>query len=416
MSLSFLVYDIIIRVYAILIRIAAIFNPKAQQWIRGRKHWHRALDKSLAKRQVDIWIHCASLGEFEQGRPVLEALRKVYPEKYILLTFFSPSGYEIRKNYPVADHICYLPLDTARNAREFIALVNPRLAVFVKYEFWLHFLRALHQQKIPVLLISAIFRPDQLFFQWYGKAFRQLLLSYTRIFVQDKNSASLLQQAGTDQVTVTGDTRFDRVLQIARQAKEIEHMGTFLQGRQAWVCGSTWPEDERIIQSCHEAIPKWIIAPHEINEAHLLQIEQLFYGKTVRYSVLTNDPESYADKKVLLIDNIGMLSSLYRYGIVAYIGGGFDHGIHNILEAAVYRIPVVFGPKYHKFKEATDLITLEAAFSISNEYELKTTIDRLTDEKLRIAAGGLCGDYVKDKAGATESIIDYIQAKRFLIK
>lgn len=414
MWLTFLVYDIILRVYAFLIRVASFFNPKARLWINGRKKWRQSLKEKIPPEGVDLWMHCASLGEFEQGRPVLEALRDLYPDKYILLTFFSPSGYTIRKDYPVANYVYYLPLDSRKNASAFLQMIKPRLVIFVKYEFWLHFIREISSGKIPLLLISAIFRHNQLFFKSYGKTFRELLSYYNGIFVQDKSSLDLLHNAGIENCVVTGDTRFDRVLTVMEKSKQIPEIDVFLHGKNAWVAGSTWPPDERIIRDCSDAIPKWIIAPHEVEEEHLLQMEKLFDKETVRLSVLKSAPEKYTNKSILLIDNVGMLSSLYRYGQAAYIGGGFGSGIHNILEAAVYGIPVVFGPKFHKFKEARDLTAMNATFSIANETEMKQVMARLADENFRKKAGQLCKDYVCNHAGATGKIIGFIQEKRFL--
>lgn len=414
MWLTFFVYDAILRVYAFLIGVSSFFNPKARQWINGRKGWRPSLKEKVPVKGVDIWMHCASLGELEQGRPVVESLRSLYPDKYILLTFFSPSGYTIRKDYPSVNQVSYLPMDSRKNARTFLQITNPKLAIFVKYEFWLHYIRETSGLKIPLLLISAIFRPNQLFFKPYGKLFRQLLFHYDGIFVQDKDSCDLLKTIGREDCIIAGDTRFDRVLTVLKQSKEIPAIDIFLSGKSAWVAGSTWPPDEQIIKDCVDLVPKWIIAPHEVKEGHLLQIEKLFDKKTVRYSVLKNSPDRYTDKSILLIDNVGMLSSLYRYGQVAYTGGGFGNGIHNILEAAVYGIPIVFGPKFNKFKEATDLTARHAAFSISNGTEMNQIMIKLADENFRENAGRLCKDYVSRHAGATEKIIRFIQEKRFL--
>lgn len=414
MTIAFLAYDMIMRVYAAMIRLAAWFNPKAKSWAAGRKNWRKQLAQALPAKGAGIWMHCASLGEFEQGRPVLEAFRLQYPDQYILLTFFSPSGYEVRKNYPVADHVCYLPTDTRKNALDFVKIVHPRMAIFVKYEFWLHHLTALHQKNIPIFLISAIFRPDQIFFKWYGRTFKKLLHYYEQIFVQDESSAQLLKKAGMENITISGDTRFDRVAAIADAAGKIEGIPEFLNGKNAWVAGSTWPPDEQIIASTLDMVVKWIIAPHEINDAHIVQIEKRFAGKTVRYSVLKSDPHKYKEQPILLIDNIGMLSSLYQYGIVAYIGGGFGKGIHNVPEAAVWGIPVVFGPEYHKFKEAEDLIQLGAAFSIHDATSLQSVITTLSHAEKRMTAGKNARKYVLEKTGATDDMLHYAAKKRFL--
>jgi 3-deoxy-D-manno-octulosonic-acid transferase len=339
---------------------------------------------------------------------VLEAFKKKFPDRFILLSFFSPSGYEVRKNYPLANYVCYLPLDTKRNARHFIRTARPKMVIFVKYEFWLHYLSALHREKIPLLLISAIFRKEQFFFRWYGKSFKRLLHYYDQLFVQDKTSAALLKNEGAARITISGDTRFDRVASIAEKAQIIPGIAGFLQGKKAWVAGSTWAKDEEIIAGGMDKIPKWIIAPHEINEEHLVQIEQQFAGKTVRYSHLKTDPERYAAKQVLLIDNIGMLSSLYQYGVVAYVGGGFGKGIHNGLEAAIWGIPVVFGPVFQKFKEARDLVGHQAAFSIRDRATFSATVAALEDTETRLKAGITAAGYVRARTGATATIMAYI--------
>lgn len=408
MPLTFLVYDAIMQVYAAGIRISTLFNLKARQWVAGRKDWLEKLRRAIPPTGADLWLHCASLGEFEQGRPVLETYRETHPGRFILVTFFSPSGYEIRKNYPGADYVCYLPLDTRSNARQFIATARPGAAIFVKYEFWLHYLTILHRHHIPTLLISAIFRKKQPFFQWYGKAFRQLLHFYHHIFVQDEASEILLRDEGIRGITVSGDTRFDRVVSIAGKARDFPEITGFIAGKEAWVAGSTWPPDETLLAAVDTA-DKWIIAPHEINEAHLRQIEKCFREKTVRYSRLKTAPERFADKEVLIIDNIGMLSSLYQYGRVAYIGGGFGKGIHNILEAAVWGIPVVFGPNFQKFKEARDLLDQKAAFAIRNETDFAAVAALLRNGEVRSQAGQTAGGYVRAQTGATQKIMEYLR-------
>lgn len=414
MSLSRLVYDIIIRVYAAGIRTISPFHAKAARWVRGRRHWRRKLQEGLGGRRADLWIHCASLGEFEQGRPVLEALRARHPGMVILLSFYSPSGYEIRQDYPHADAVTYLPLDTAANARDFLDIVRPRLALFIKYEFWLHFLTELHTRGIPVMLISAIFRPGQFFFRRGGKSFLRLLSFYEKIFVQDESAARVLEAHSISRVVVAGDTRFDRVLRVAADAREIPGVAAFAGDALTLVAGSTWPEDEALLGSALGSIPKCIIAPHEIHPLRLSQLEKRFGEDCVRYSALAADTVRYRDRRVLLIDNIGMLSSLYRYGRIAYIGGGFGHGIHNLLEAAVYGIPVIFGPRHQKFREARDLLALGAAASVENEAELREALARFRSGDAGRRAGEAAGAYVALHAGATTLATDFIQEKRFL--
>lgn len=414
MSLSRLVYDLFIRVYVTLIRLAALFNPKARLWLQGRKDWRRRLREKISSGGVDLWIHCASLGEFEQGRPVIEALRKAHPSVRILLTFFSPSGYEVRKDYALCDHVCYLPLDTVRNARDFLDIVKPRAVIFVKYEFWLHFITELYQRAKPVVLVSAIFRQDQFFFRWYGRGFLPVLSYYERIFVQDERSRQILEAHRLTRVTVAGDTRFDRVGKIAAEAREVEGMKTFLGNARTIVAGSTWPGDDEAILPCLAMADKWVIAPHEVNESRLRQLEKRLPADTVRYSRMVEDPEASRASKVLVIDNIGMLSALYRYGRIAIIGGGFDHGIHNVLEAAVYGIPVLFGPKYQKFREARDLIAVGGAFTAEGPGGFAEVLGKLAAESFAANAGRVAGAYVLEQSGATGKILDFLQQKRFL--
>lgn len=364
-----------------------------------------------------VWIHCASLGEFEQGRPVIGALRRRYPGAVIVLSFFSPSGYEVRKDYPGADHVFYLPLDTGANAEVFVRLLNPSLAVFVKYEFWYHYLTALQASDIPVLLISAVFREDQVFFKWYGKLFRSLLRRYRHIFVQDAPSLALLKRLNlSENASMGGDTRFDRVLAIASASRSFPVVEEFLEGRKAWVAGSTWPADEQLLAGYFRREPaafKWIIAPHEIDEGHLRQVEGLFEGDTVRYSALEQGKRADG-AKVLLIDNVGMLSGLYRYGFAAYIGGGFNQGIHNVLEAAVFGLPVIFGPRHRKFREAQELMACGAAYTVSDTTSFARTVVTLLEPEILEKASGHASAYVKEHAGATDRILEYIQEKRFL--
>ena len=411
-----LMYNLSIRSYVLFLRIAACFHPKAKQWINGRRGLLARLQHQLPATGVDLWIHCASLGEFEQGRPLIEALHRDQPTAYILLTFFSPSGYTTRKTYRQADIVCYLPADTPGQARQFLQLVRPRLTVFVKYEFWFNLLSQLQQQQRPVLLISGIFRSNQLFFKPYGGPFRRLLKGYTRLFVQDQRSASLLQAIGIKQYSIAGDTRFDRVNQLAQATPDYPDIRTFLAGANCWVAGSTWPPDEQLLSTVVDRVDKWIIAPHEIGEKHLQEIEALFPGRTIRYTHLRAHPEAGHDKQLLLLDTIGMLSALYKFGVVAYIGGGFGKGIHNTLEAAVYGIPVLFGPRHEKFEEARQLLAEGAAFEIKNATELQGRVTQLADSSFREAAGRKARHYIENNLGATAAILQYIQENRFLIK
>nr|WP_262903632.1 glycosyltransferase N-terminal domain-containing protein [Niabella beijingensis] len=396
------------------ILIASLFNKKARQWISGRKGLQARLETAFAGNTAPvIWVHCASLGEFEQGRPVVEILKKEYPSHRILLTFFSPSGYEIRKNYEGADWIFYLPLDTRRNAVAFVATVRPSLVVFVKYEYWYHFLHTLKEQKIPALLISAIFREHSLFFKPHGGFHRSMLQCFSHIFVQDAESRIRLQTIyPSKDITVAGDTRFDRVVQIAAGFRPLPVIESFVADQPfVIVAGSTWPEDEQHLSEYMNSISNktaLIIAPHEINASHINEILRLFPG-AVLYSALNNDPGLKSN--ILIIDNIGMLSRLYYYAAVAYIGGGFNSsGIHNTLEAAVFSKPVVFGPNFQKFAEAVNLVKIKGGFSYSTSNQLETILyDLESDRDLRHQSGMEAGELVTQNKGATQIIFNYIR-------
>lgn len=401
-------YSLGLYFYRVAIQIASLFNEKAALWVKGRKGiWKKieALDRGTGKL---VWFHAASLGEFEQGRPVIEELKKREPQTRILLTFFSPSGYEIRKNYPGADFIFYLPLDTNRNARRFVELFKPDAVVFIKYEFWYHYLNRLNRQHIPVYLISAIFRSGQPFFKPWGKLYRKMLGFFSLLFVQDEESVRLLHDISIDSVIQNGDTRFDRVAQVAAESREIEQLNLFMQDLPGVVCGSSWPGDENIILQYinrHSNEWKWVIVPHEIGEAHLREIEMKCEKPAVRYSKLQSGKE--ISEQVLIVDTIGLLSSIYRYGKIAYIGGGFGHGIHNTLEAAVYGMPVIFGPNYTKFKEAVELVARGGAFVIHSIDEFEALMDSLTENRTIVqTAGQQAADYVSARLGATTRIVD----------
>lgn len=355
-----------------------------------------------------MWFHCASLGEFEQGRPVIEELRKRNPGYFILLTFFSPSGFEIRKNYEYADHVCYLPADTPTNAKRFVDAVNPALVVFVKYEYWHNIMHEITRRDVPLYVMSAIFRPSQYFFRWYGKRFAKNLAQVTHFFVQNQQSADLLITHGISQVTVAGDTRFDRVAKIAAEMVSFPLIEKFVgNSNEIIVAGSTWHPDEVLLAKLMDEYPgqyKLIIAPHEISETHLQKIETLFKGDAVKYSLAT--PDVLTEKKVLIIDSIGLLSKLYRYGRYAYVGGGFGVGIHNVPEAAVYGIPVIFGPNYRKFNEAVELLRIGGAFSINDYRELEVVINSLSrNEQAWKVSGEASREYIAGQVGATEKVI-----------
>lgn len=393
-------------------KLFAPFNSKARQWTQGRKNWEALLKSNIDPENKYIWVHCASLGEFEQGRPLIEKLKNESPEYKVVLTFFSPSGYEIRKNYSFADYVCYLPADTPRNSRKFVSILNPALAIFVKYEFWYNYILRLDSAKIPLYLISGIFRPEQAFFRWYGVFFRKMLFRFTHIFVQDEKSEDLLKKAGLKNVSVAGDTRFDRVMQIAGSAKDIPQIDLFRNGEKVLLAGSSWPQDEEIIAGYINRYPenlKWIFAPHEIDKPNIDRLERLFSVRTVRFSAFT---EESASARVMIIDNIGMLSSAYKYAFKAAIGGGFGKGIHNILEAACWGIPVVFGPNYRNFREANDLIRLNGARSYRNFGEFSRIVDSwIIDSGSYQAAARSAASYVKENAGATAMIYNHIFQK-----
>jgi len=399
-------YNFGVRLYFFAIYVASFFNRKAGLWLNGRKGQYVTENASC------IWFHFASLGEFEQGRPVLEQVRNLYPGEKIVVTFFSPSGYEIRKNTPLADYVYYLPLDTAGNAREFIEAINPTMAIFTKYEYWYHFFKELHRREISLYIISGIFRPGQVFFKWYGGLHRKMLRFVTHFFVQDEQSKQLLQGINVSKVTISGDTRFDRVWANAQQPKPLPIIEAFKNGHQLFIAGSTWPQDEQLIAQLINDHPDWkfIIAPHEISDEKVNKLITLLpENSAIKYSQLSSHI-SRLTSHVLIIDNVGMLSSLYQYGDIAYIGGGFGAGIHNTLEAAAFGLPVIFGPNYSKFKEAKDLLALDAGFTITNETELQQIAGKLiNDEGFYIAASLQIRKYVEEHTGATQTIIDFIK-------
>lgn len=446
-------YNSFCRLYVLGIRLVALWNLKAKAWINGRKDIFDQLVAAFSDRRNPaarkplgtatapkadpapatddkaaplpklIWMHCASLGEFEQGRPVIEALRGQYPGCKILLTFFSPSGYEVRKDYEGADHVFYLPMDSRSNARRFINIVKPDLVVWVKYEYWYHYLTTLRKREIPTLLVSGIFRPDQPFFKWYGGLHRKMLKSFAHLFVQTPDSQALLAGINCKQgVTVNGDTRFDRVVDIAEKFTPVPSIEAFCGNHPTVVAGSTWPEDEEELDHYANTHPemRFIIAPHEIHESHLKEIEKLF-KHTIRYSVLKKRVPGTVSREqqvtnTLIIDNIGMLSRLYKYATITYVGGGFGNdGVHNVLEAAVYHKPVVFGPVYEKYIEAAELVDAGGGWPIETALELEKELDLfLSDPAKYNKACQAAGDYVRSKAGATKTILQYIDNNRLL--
>ncbi|HMR83070.1 MAG TPA: glycosyltransferase N-terminal domain-containing protein [Niabella sp.] len=416
-----IIYNIFLRVYQCALFVVSLFNKKAQLWVKGRKDIFARMENAMGgNSQPVIWMHCASLGEFEQGRPVLERLKEAYPGHKILLTFFSPSGYEIRKNYPGADWIFYLPLDTKANVKKFLEIVNPGLVIFVKYEYWYNYLSQLHKKQVPVILVSAIFRENAVFFKWYGSLHRKMLHFFSHLFVQNEESLQRLQSIlPAHVITLAGDTRFDRVAAIANAFEPIPAIEKFTAGKKILVAGSTWPEDEKNLKRLIESTGNisLIIAPHEINEGHLQFLNSLF-PSAVLYSELSKEPASNENlqlSNILIIDNIGMLSKLYKYSIISYIGGGFNKsGIHNTLEAAVYGRPVIFGPNYGKFAEAIELIKKRGAFSYYNDNEFIEIIKKLINSENILQEYSLnAGAFVAENTGATDKILSWLKQISF---
>lgn len=412
-----IIYTSLIYLYLFAIRVASLFNAKAKLWIEGRKNIFKKLQTQLSTLNSQhqtpdsklIWFHCASLGEFEQGRPLIEIIKKEQPETKILLTFFSPSGFEVRKNYAGADYIFYLPMDTPSSAKKFIEIVKPEIAIFVKYEFWFNYLNELKKHHVPTYLICGIFREEHYFFKSYGAWFRKQLNAFTHFYLQDESSLSSLNSIGYNNGTIVGDTRFDRVFEISKNVKQIDIVRQFVADKKVFIAGSTWEEDIKIISgfSFQAEGFKLIIAPHEIDEISIQSTIQQFNNSIiVRYSQANEQNIKTAD--VLIIDNIGMLSSLYQYGTIAFIGGGFGKNIHNILEPATFGLPIIFGPKYHNFIEAKELIQLGGAFSISSLEEFKKTVERLSKQEALKKAASTSKNYVLSHTGATDKILKSI--------
>ena len=411
-----MIYNLIIYLYLLGVAVYSCFNEKVRKMWRGERDAFRILREKVDPNAKYVWFHAASLGEFEQGRPLMEQLRKDHPEYKILLTFFSPSGYEVRKNYEGADIITYLPLDTITNARRFLRTVRPVMAFFIKYEFWYNYLHILKHRNIPVYSVSSIFRPGQVFFKWYGRQYGRVLNCFTHFFVQNEISKELLSTIGINNVTVVGDTRFDRVLQIRDAAKQLPVVEAFVKDApHVFVAGSSWPPDEEIFIKYFNQHKDWklIIAPHVIGEDHLRQIEKLLEGrKVIRYTeaekMFNGQCSMFNEYEVLIINCFGLLSSIYHYGNVAYVGGGFGVGIHNLLEAAVWDVPVFFGPNNHKFQEAQDLKTC-GGFEISNYEQFAVQMDMFaSDADYLKEQGRKAGHFVKGQAGAAPKILSAV--------
>lgn len=405
-----MIYNLVIYIYLFGVKLAALFSSKPAKMVKGHREVFDILRDKIDRNARYIWFHAASLGEFEQGRPLIERIRKEHPEYRILQTFFSPSGYEVRKNYQGADIVCYLPFDTPRNVRRFIEMVNPCMVFFIKYEFWQNYLNTLYKKGIPVYSVSSIFRPNQIFFRWYGKDYRKVLKTFSHLFVQNEVSEKLLASIGVTDVTIVGDTRFDRVLDICTVAKDLPLVKAFKGNSKTFVAGSSWGPDEDIFIRYFNEHPemKLVIAPHVVSDSHLKEIMEKVKRPCVRYTEATEENVSKAD--CLIIDCYGLLSSIYRYGEISYIGGGFGVGIHNVLEAAVYGIPVIFGPNNKKFREAQHLLEKKGGLEINDYEEFKRLMDRfLTDNSYLQQAGNAAGDYVKNNSGALEKIMKAIR-------
>lgn len=409
--LAAFVYTIAIQVYGLAIAVYALFNTKAAKWVKGRKDF----PEFSHLKGFKVWFHCASLGEFEQARPLLEKIKQQHPTCDIVLSFFSPSGYEVRKNYEPANMVVYLPLDTPGNAVKFIDSLKPNLVFFVKYEFWYNYLNELQKRSIPTILFSAIFRPQQHFFKWYGGFFRDILHKFSHVFVQDAESGELLKGIGIAG-TIANDTRFDRVNDIALQRKTYALIDLFKSGAKVFAAGSTWPADEDIVMHCINSDAckpyKYIIAPHELDIARMQKLAGLTQRSVLLLSELTE--ENAAKTDIVVIDNYGMLASLYAYADVAYIGGGFNASVHNVLEAAVYGVPVIFGPNHQKSAEAKELLKLKGAFVVNSGNELGALLIKLEQNNGLKTAGDIAGNYVQSKLGGTQAIYNYLTQKHLL--
>ncbi len=407
----YFIYNCIIIITRFFLRVIALFNKKIKLFVDGRKNTFQKLEENISKSDKTIWIHCASLGEFEQGRPIIEKIKAKYNSHKIVLTFFSPSGYEVQKNYKEADLICYLPLDTKSNARKFIELVHPDMAIFVKYEFWPNILNELKSKKIETILVSGIFRKAQIFFKPIGFWMRKSLKTFSHFFVQDVNSEKLLASIGIQQVTVSGDTRFDRVSEITKQDNSLNFIEEFKQNQLTFVAGSTWKEDEELIvdyindkASTNE---KFIIAPHNINPKEINELQNSINKKTVLFS--EKEHRNLKDAQVFIIDTIGILTKIYSYADIAYVGGGFETGLHNVLEPATFGVPIIIGPKYDKFKEAVDLVNQGGCFVVYTKEEFNSQLKELfTDADDRTKKGKITKKFISQNTGAAKIILDYI--------
>ena len=405
-------YNIAVYITGFVLNIVSLFNKKIALFVNGRKETFAKLTTEFEGKSKVIWFHCASLGEFEQGRPIIEKCRREIKDSKVLVTFFSPSGYEVRKNYAEADAVVYLPLDTKSNAKRFLDIVKPSVAVFVKYEFWPNILKELENRNIKTLLVSGIFRENQPFFKWYGKWIVSSLQSFDHFFVQNDTSKELLRRLGFTNVTISGDTRFDRVYQVTNQKIDLEKIARFKGDTTVLVAGSTWPKDEELLVKFINDLPsrkqKYIIAPHNIHAESIVKLKNSINKNTLLYSEIDSaEPTNF---EVLIIDSIGLLSKIYYYADIAFVGGGFGTGLHNILEPATFSVPIIIGPNYQKFNEAKDLISLEACLVVKNSEELNTTLSTLfINKKERTEKGELSRKYILENIGATEIIFNHLR-------
>ncbi len=404
------IYTGAIHIYGFLIYLGAFKNQKAKQFLKGRKHIFQRLKEDIVLNENYIWFHCASLGEFEQGRPLIEKIRSELPHMRIVLTFFSPSGYEVRKDYEYADEIYYLPLDTKRNAYQFVNILRPKLTIFVKYDFWYHYLKNLAFFNVPTLLISASFKPDHVFFRNWAKLPREMLYCFTHIFVQDELSKSLLEGTGYSEVTKIPDTRIDRAYEITLNVSSFNSIEQFLDGNKTFVGGSTYEEEEewlnQFVKDYDEPL-KVILAPHDTHEERIKAIQNNLEFRAVRFSEIDKVPID-GTETFLIIDQVGLLSSLYQYGDLALIGGGFRKSIHNILEPATFGLPILFGPRFDKFNEAVDLVKLGGAFSMGSYEEFREKASQLLQESNNQQGGKICRNYIENNRGGTDKIFQFI--------
>ncbi|MFA7687581.1 MAG: glycosyltransferase N-terminal domain-containing protein [Moheibacter sp.] len=406
-------YTLFIQMYGFAVSIAAHFNPKAKLWISGRKNWKIKMKQAISSDDKIIWVHCSSLGEFEQGRPVMEKIKKEFPNHKLALSFFSPSGYEIRKDYQGADYIFYLPLDTPKNAKQLIKILHPEVLILVKYEYWYNLLKRLQKKDIPVLVISAVIKENNLFFRPFGSWFRKIIAGIEHFFVQDNDSKNLLESIGIEKVTVSGDTRFDRVKEIREANARVEFIEKFKGNSKLIVAGSTWPDDEEIlVKFINKKLPndwKLIFAPHNIKEKDILSLSQVIQKPTAIYT--KSDQNQIENSQILILDTIGMLTKIYAYSDVSYVGGGFTKtGVHNTLEPAVFGVPIIFGPNYENYFEAVDLIQNQGAQRFKDQYDFDEKMLALIESAAeRKSRGRAAADYILQKPNSTITIFNFLK-------